>query len=706
MPKGESVTEEIPFTCTLDCGSRCELVAHVQDGRLVRIDTPPDRPDTTEMPRLIPCARGRAGRRLLDAPSRVLRPLRRTGLRGSGEFEEITWDDALDIVASRLSQVRDSPGPQGLLHATGPGASGSIGISGSSASRRFFSYWGGVTATSGNMSSHSATLAAQWMFGRSVPASDRATLLDSQLIVLWACNPAENLMGPNTAHFIARARDQGAKVVLIDPRLTDSGVLADQWIPIRPGTDAALAAAMAYVMEAEDLLDREFLASHTAGYEAYRQYLLGGEDSIPKTPEWAADITGAPAAKIRGLAREYGTTKPAALLAGWGHQRSLNGEQSARALITLACMSGNVGVRGGGLASVGMRWGSPVSLKPLPMGPHGPARTVSASAWAEDLLSGTLAPPLKLAYVVATNLINRSSNTRENARALEHLDFVVVHEQFLTPTARHADVVLPICTHLERPEVVGSWGHDSHLFHSSPVVDPAGESRTDYWAFSQLAERLGFGEAYTAGKTEHDWVDFALAGSGADTGALRREGVLRTDGPPRVALADFRADPVARPLPTRSGRIEIACSPAEESGLPAIPSYVPAGPNYGEEYPLQLVTPHSKLRSNSCLHANPWLPRLEPHAVWISARDAKARGVEHGDPAEVFNSFGTVSLPARVTERIMPGVVCIYQGTWYRPGKDGVDDGGCANVLTSHQLSPTGGMTTHSGWVEVRKGQA
>jgi len=238
------------------------------------------------------------------------------------------------------------------------------------------------------------------------------------------------------------------------------------------------------------------------------------------------------------------------------------------------------------------------------------------------------------------------------------------------------------------------------------VVDPAGESRTDYWVFSQLAERLGFGEAYTDGKTERDWVESALAGTGIDTDALRCEGILRTDGPLRVALADFRADPVAHPLPTPSGRIEITCSQAEEFGLPAMPSYVPAGPNDGEGYPLQLVTPHSKLRSNSCLHANPWLQRLEPHAVWMSARDARERGIGNGDVVEVFNSFGTVSLPAKVTERIMPGVACIYQGTWYRPGKERVDEGGCANVLTSHRLSPTGGMATHSERVEVRKGQA
>ena len=176
---------------------------------------------------------------------------------------------------------------------------------------------------------------------------------------------------------------------------------------------------------------------------------------------------------------------------------------------------------------------------------------------------------------------------------------------------------------------------------------------------------------------------------------------MRTDGEPRVALAGFRADPLAHPLRTSSGKIEIVNSQAEAYGLPAIPSYVEDA-EAPDPYPLQLITPHSKLRSNSCLHANPWLQRLEPHVAWIHPSDAAARGIAHGDPVQVVNEHGMIRLPAKVTERIMPGVICVYQGTWYQPGPDGVDEGGCANVLTSHSTSPTGGSATHSAWVEVR----
>lgn len=696
--------ERIPFTCTLDCGSRCELVAWVRDGRLVRIDTPPGRPDTAEMPRLVPCVRGRAHRRLQEVPERVLYPLRRVGPRGSDHFQRTSWDDALDEIAERLRDVRARYGDRAVLHASGAGSMSGRGFSGGDASTRFFSYWGEVTELTGSMSNYCARMAALWMLGDVISGCDRAALLDSRLILLWGMNPAENHMGPNTPHFIAQARDRGARVVLIDPRYTDSGVLADEWVPVRPGTDAALAAAMAYVIETEGLADVDFLDSHTVGYEAYRRYLLGKDDATPKTPAWAAEITGVSAETIVRLAREYATHRPAALLAGWAPQRTYYGEQIARAVITLACMSGNVGIRGGGLATLGTRYGV-FPVDSLPLGPYRPARHLSSTSWAAAILGGEMDPPVRMAYIVASNLINRSPNTLANARALESLDFVVVQDPFFTPTARWADIVLPICTDLERPDLVTSWGHDLHLFYNHQVLPPMAESRTDYGALAGLAERFGLAEAFTGGKSEAEWVAEIMERS-PFRDALERDGVWRGEDEPRVALAEFRADPQAHPLKTPSGRIEITAPAAEACGLPPIPSYIPIQDDDAAEYPLQLITPHSRLRSNSCLHANPWLQRLETHAVWINPADAGERGIAQGDMIEVSNSRGRVALPAYVTERIMPGVVCIYQGTWYQPGEDGVDMGACANVLTDHRLTPSGGPGTHSARVQIRRRDA
>jgi anaerobic dimethyl sulfoxide reductase subunit A len=693
-------TKRIPFTCTLDCGSRCELMAIVDKGEIVRIDTPPNRPDTLEQPRLIPCARGRARELGRHSAQRVLQPLRRIGAGQTSTLQPIAWEQALDEIAERLQGVQQRVGTKAIMHATGAGAISGRGFSGSAASSRFFSYWGSVTQVSGNMSNHCATIAARWMLGERVPGSDRATLCDARLIILWGNNPAETRMGPNTAHFIAQARDRGARVILIDPRYTDSGILADQWIPIRPGTDAALAAAIAHVLETKELVDRPFLSKYTMGYEPYRKYVMGQQDGIAKTPEWAECETGVPADTIRQLAHDYGSIYPAALLPGWGPQRTRYGEQIARALIVLACMTGNVGVRGGGLASVGTR-SNLIPVDTLPHGPHRPARHLPAGAWAQEIHQNRLDPPPEIAYIVATNLVNRSPNTRANVQALSEIDFVVVQDPYLTPTARCADIVLPVCTDLERSDLVTSWGHDLHLFYSQQATDAPGEAKTDYWILSQLAHRLGFGDAYTQQRSEADWLADLLSSAKLDRAALQREGSLRQDGEPRVALAPFRADPIAHPLPTRSGKIEIDCPQAAHHGLPTIPSYVKQ--NGDPKHPLQLLTPHSKLRSNSCLAAYRALQQLEPHRIWIHPRDATPRAIAQEDLVCVYNHRGAIRLRAKVTERIMPGVVCVYQGTWYEPGTDGIDNGGCANVLTGHDTSPTGGYATHSAWVEVRK---
>jgi anaerobic dimethyl sulfoxide reductase subunit A len=454
------------------------------------------------------------------------------------------------------------------------------------------------------------------------------------------------------------------------------------------------------VLETEGLADRSFLNKYTTGYEQYKHYILGHHDGIAKTPQWAEDKTGIPAQTVRQLACDYGSIHPAALLPGWGPQRTCYGEQIARALIVLASMTGNIGVPGGGLASVGTR-SNLIPIGTLPRGPYGAARQLPAGAWAREILEQRLDPPLEVAYIVASNLVNRSPDTRANIRALGQIDFVIVQDPYLTPTAQCADIVLPVCTDLERADLITSWGHDLHLFYSQQATFPVEQARTDYWILTELARRLGFEEAYTAHKSEAEWLAEFLASPALDQVALQQEGILRQDGKPRVALAEFRADPAVHPLPTRSGKIEIDCPQARDHGLPSIPSYIELGRD--PEHPLQLLTPHSKLRSNSCLATNQALRHLEPHQVWINPMDAATRAISSGDPVYVYNARGTIHVKAKVTERIMPGVVCVYQGTWYDPGPDGIDRGGCANVLTGHDTSPSGGYATHSTWVDVRR---
>ena len=199
------------------------------------------------------------------------------------------------------------------------------------------------------------------------------------------------------------------------------------------------------------------------------------------------------------------------------------------------------------------------------------------------------------------------------------------------------------------------------------------------------------------------WIRALLEGSAVDAETLQRDGITRWDPSPRTELAAFRQDPAAHPLATASGRIELANVAAHAHGLPSVAAYVPAEAPDAARFPLHLLTPHSEVRANSCLDANPWLRRVEPQQIWISSADARTRGIASSAIVEVTSAVGTTRLPAKVTERIMPGVVCIPQGAWFRPGPDGIDEAGSANVLTTHDTSPTGGMASHSNWVEVRR---
>jgi len=341
-----------------------------------------------------------------------------------------------------------------------------------------------------------------------------------------------------------------------------------------------------------------------------------------------------------------------------------------------------------------------IPIGSLPQGPYKTVGRVNSATWASTVLDEDLDPPIKLAYIVATNLINRCPDTRKNIRALEQIDFIVCQDPYLTPTARYADIVLPICTDFERTDLIASFPHDSHLFYNQQLVGQLGESKTDYWVFSELAERLGIYEEYTHGRTEEEWITYFLESSELDVEDLKKDGILRVDGEPQVALEKFRTDPKKNPLNTPTGLIEITYSDAEKSGLSSVPSYLGVNVD-SNEYPLQLITPHCRIRSHSYLHKNPWLQRLEPHSVWINSRDADIRGITDGEVVEVKSRVGRTRIPAMVTERIMPGVVSIYQGTWYQPAEDGVDEGGCANVLTTHRTTKTGGFATHTDWVEV-----
>ena len=732
-----------------NCGGRCLLVAHLQDGVITRLETD-DRPgDTPANPQLRACPRGRAYRRRQYHPDRLTRPLKRTGRRGEGKFQPVEWDEAIDLLAGELLRVRAAYGNSALFVPYGTGGYGQV--TGSQTARRLMNLFGGCLGITNSYSWAAINTATPYMFGTLQTGSQRQDWLNSRYILMWGWNPAEMRDGTNSEYFIKLARANGARVVCIDPRHSLSAAsLADEWVPIRPGTDAAMMSAMAYVMLTEGLYDARFVQTHCSGFdhsqmpagceqaESYSDYILGTRDGIPKTPAWAEEITSVPRSTIARLAREYASLRPGILYQGYGMQRRAYGEQVVLAGGALAAISGNVGVPGGWASGLGLQApdGGPY-WNVFPVGQNSVRASIPVFLWTEAVLRGPdlgrehgvsgverLDNSIKLIYAVASNcLINQHANLNRTRQILQDenlVEFIAVQDQFLTPTARFADLVLPACTQFETWGCEDGWKYGEELILMPQLVEPLGESKSDYRICSELAERLGFGETYTEGRDERQWIEWVLQRyqqtrfpEMPDLESLEREnkGVyVRPVEQPAVAFMDFRTDPEAHPLSTPSGKIELFSPALQKMGnpgeIPAVPKYIEEWESpFGQQatrFPLQAIGHHSMGRVHSTHANNDWLQEAFPQRVFINPLDARGRSLQDGDLVRVFNERGSLILPCRITPRILPGVVDIPQGAWWQADEAGNDWGGSINTLTSERWTPLAfGSAQHTLLVEV-----
>ncbi len=724
-------SEQVVTTvCSSHCGGSCVLKVHVKNGAITRIETD----DDTEDVQVRACLKGRAYRQRVYAADRLGYPLKRVGSRGEGKFERVSWDEALDTVAAEIKRINATHGPASIVYWVSGGDQGALHDTWRRMSRLFCMMGGytrpwGLHSYEGGIFAELATLGIAWT------ASTRDDLLNSRLIIMWGWNPAATVLDTNSTWYLAQAREAGIKIISIDPKYTEStATFADHWIPIRPGTDAAMLIAMANVIIAESLQDQSFVDTYTVGFEAFKDYVVGKEDGIPKTPAWAEAITGVPAATIADLAREYATTKPAALLAGIAPGRTAYGEQYHRAAIVLAAMTGNVGVPGG---SAGAKVWGPAGLGRMGSGPKIPPNGVDADAppprdkfptrntyiYGQGKINvfkltdafikgkaGGYPADYKMLWVNNANIVNQWPNTNRTAEALNKLEFIVVEEQFMTATARYADIVLPMTTFMERSDMTIGAAVPVFYGFRNRIIEPLYETKPPLQVATELAARLGLADYND--KTEEEWLAKMLEGSDIpDTEAFKKQGVLKIKLPePQVAFSREISDPANNPFLTPSGRIEIYSQRLVEMNnpnLPPIPRYIetwegPADP-MASEYPLQLISTHSKRRAHSQFDNIPWLREVEPQAIMINTADAQARGIGDGDLVKVFNHRGAMTIRARVTERIMPGVVDVPQGAWYAPDENGTDRGGCANVLTRDEPSPGGALPSNTALVQVEK---
>lgn len=700
-------TERVVLTsCSYDCGARCVLKVRVKDGRIVHIGTD-DRP----MPSLKACVRGLAQKDVVYAPDRLTKPLRRTGERGEGKFEPISWDEALETVTRELQRVKTGYGNSAIFLM---GYSGSISpLQGmGKAARRFFSLFGGCATWWGITSYEAALFSSLVTFGTAFTGTTRDNFLHSKLIILWGFDPVVTRFGPDTVYFLGEARKAGARIVCVDPRLNQTAkALGQQWIAVKPGTDTAMMIAMAHVMITESLYDRRFIEIHTRGFEQFEDYVLGKEDGVPKTPEWAQEITGVRSEVIRALGRDYATLKPAALVAGWAPGRSAFGEQYQRAASVLSALSGNIGITGGyaagGVGRVPMGF-----LKEVLPVPGEVTATVHISDIYKALLegnSGGYPCDVKLLYVVGCNLLNQFLNVNKGIEALQRPEFIVVHERFMTPTARYADIVLPVTTSMEGVDVGQPWSGSPYFTFLNQAIEPLPETKSDLEIFSELAQRLGI-KGYND-KSDEEWLKSFVKATAdlPDYDSFKQKGFHQIEM--REPWVAFRAQVDHHlPFPTPSGKIEIFSQKIADMNnplLPPIPKYIESWEGVSDplraQYPLQLVSPHAKTRVNSQFDNIASLKALADDRLWLSHEDAASRGVVDGDKVRVYNDRGTMIARAKVTDRIMPGIVSFDAGAWYRPDAQGVDFGGCVNVLTRDEKSPAGAFPCNTCLVQVEK---
>ena len=781
-PKDDQLTTVVT-SCDHNCGSRHMLVAHKKGDVIVRLSTDDGRYqeggkfgfETEQVPQLRACLRGRSYRSRLYSPERLLYPMLRVGERGEGKFKRVSWDEALDYVARKMVDIKQKYGPTAILDQAYAGTSYGVlhksdQIEGLLA--RFLGIFGCRTNSWSVPSYQGTTFSSRMTFGTITDGNEDDAFAHSKLIIMWGWNPAYTFHGGNTFYYMRLAKQRGCKFVVVDPQYTDSAASYDAWwIPIKPNTDAAMLAGMAHHIFANNWQDQKFIDKFCQGMDAgtmpkqfadrqnFKDYILGKYDNTPKTPEWAEKICGVPAADIKKLAEMYARTKPAALKASWAPGRASYGEQYNRMAAALQAMTGNIGILGGSAEGVGKGWHPEAVAYPYDQYANVWYASIKSDRWAHCVLNypnvkreeiglwpradqwdGKI-PNIKAIFWHGSDWFNQLTNINKEIQAIKKLELVVCMDSTITPSGLWADVLFPIATHFERQDVALPWYKGHYYIHRPKVIEPLGESKTDFQVFTELAYRIekldptvkDFGKRYNPRAPRdyfqnNDATDEAYLADWWSNKVQKHQGVS-------MSWADFKKHGVykfvldrpqvafeaqiqnGKPFATPSGKIEILSTTLANTKdwtktqygyeIPYIPKWIEPFESLNHEkarkYPFHMITPHPRWRTHSIFHNIPWLRETYQQEITISARDAEKRGIKTGDIVEVWNDRGKVVVPVYVTERCMPGVVVLYEGAWMDLAKDGTDRAGNPDFLTLDQPSPAGAFAYNTILVDFKK---
>ena len=674
--------------CPHDCPDTCAMLVTVKDGVAVKVQGDPSHPFTDGSL----CTKVSHYTERTYAPDRLKHPLRRVGPKGSGEFRRISWDEALDEIAARLKQLA-AENPESILPLSYAGTMGMLQYS--SMDRRFFHKLGAsqlerTLCSSAGKAGIKATLGGSY-------GMDPEHYQDAKLILIWGSNPITSNL-----HFWSRAQEakrRGAKLVAIDPYRSLTAEKCTQHIAPLPGTDGALALAMMHVLVRDKLIDRDYIAKYTLGFEKL-------EDVLPKyTPEWAAGICGLSVEEVVGLARDYGTIKPAAIRLNYGMQRHAGGGMAARTIACLPALTGAWRDPAGGilLTTADNYHFDHAKLERPDLMPARRPRIFNHAKLGDALTAAE--PPVRAVIVYNNNPVAVCPDSNKVLAGFSREDlFCVVMDSFLTDTADYADIVLPATTQLEHADIHKSYGH-LYVLANNPAIAPVGESLPNAEVFRRLAARMGFEDECFRDS------DDALARQAIGSGHANLAGIdwdtLKKNGWQRLALPQKFAPFAEGNFHTPSGKCELYSEALKAQGLDPLPFYNPpaelpsSNPALAKKYPLNFLSPpvrnflNSSFANLARFREAEGEPSLELHSA-----DAARRGIADGDSVRVYNDRGSFTLKARVNDKPRPGVV-VAPSVWWRKF---APDRRNANDLTSQRTADLGGAATfYDCLVEVER---
>jgi len=725
-------------TFTSSCAMEClhhNLKGYVVDGKLVKVESNCD--DTTKA-----CLRGISRTQWVNHPDRIKMPMLRTGEKGEGKWKEIGWDEALDLIVTKIKETQQQYGNQGLAFRSGSGNFGSLT---NSVGQTFFNYLGGNTPIFGSLCCQVVSTTMPAMIGTRTEAM-RDTIPDSKYILVWGTNPAVTMQ--SYFPWYLDAMKKGARMVTIDPRLSETAAKSDEWVEILPGTDTALGLGMLKIIIEDKLYDKEFLLHKSSvpflvdkttgdqvkeegndtGYLVYDElsksivrhdtpgitpalsivgtditdkyttvFDLIYEEAKPWTPEKVQEETDIPAGTVIRLAREYATTKPAMIIQNMGgFQRTEFGSYAVGIHIYLAIFTGNFGVPGAGVCDAG---GVTQAIKVNPAIKPPEASTIAkypaipAPKFGEYILEDK---PTKINFLwlMTTSLMTQFPNTNAVKQALKKIPFVVVADNLMTSTALYADLILPSTTIFEDTNLMASIRHQ-HVQLMEKAVDPVGQAKPDLWIFTELAKRFGFGEEFD--KTPEELIERCLEGTGITIEQLKK-------GP---------VTPIPFPyIPYKDGIFKTPTKKAElfmpmwkEKGFNPVVTYIrpkefiKGDQALVEKYPLMAVQRKINRTIHSSFGTLPWIIEAggdTPHAL-IHPDDAAARGIKHDDKVVVYNDRGEHHAVAIVKAHIKPGIIALENGWWEQQG-------GSSSYVTNDAVEPLGGgHCCNNTLVEIKK---